>query len=650
MSSAAPYSRPLCDAPAPPGLFAGKIVACLRGTNARVEKGYNVKQGGAAGMILYNPTLADIETDNHWLPTVHLADGTDFVAFMTGHTGVTGSFTAGQKRDGLGDAMAAFSSRGPAGLFIKPDVTAPGVQILAGMTPTPETVVEGPPGENFQAIAGTSMSSPHTAGAALLLADAHPSWTPGQIKSALMTSSVEQVLKEDLTTPADPFDRGAGRIDVARASAVPLTFDETAERYFALGADPLNAIHLNLPSINAPVLPGEVTTTRTFTNTTNRRIWVELYGRVPAGSKISISPKAMRVNAGESATFSVTITSDAPLGEQQFGSIRMAVSGIKTMHLPIAFVHEQGEVSLEQTCLDDTLARRTDTTCTVVATNLGANPQSVDLSTVANSKLKFLSATGATISPNGRTATGPSVTLAGNSPGLPSVDPGASPAGFLPLSLFGIDPTAVGDEEILNFNVPAYRFNGVTYNRIGVDSNGYLVAGGASAEDNNCCSLPTGPSPARPNNVLAPFWTDLDGTGAPGVSAGILTDGVSDWLIIEWQVNVWGTTSGRHFQVWIGLNGVQDLSFTYDPAALPADPDGQDFLVGAENELGQGEMSATLPTEDLVVTSTDPTPGESASYSLVVRGQNRGSGLLTTTMDADGVLGRTIVKTRITVE
>jgi hypothetical protein len=83
---------------------------------------------------------------------------------------------------------------------------------------------------------------------------------------------------------------------------------------------------------------------------------------------------------------------------------------------------------------------------------------------------------------------------------------------------------------------------------------------------------------------------------------------------------------------------------------LPADPDGQDFLVGAENELGQGEMSATLPTEDLVVTSTDPTPGESASYSLVVRGQNRGSGLLTTTMDADGVLGRTIVKTRITVE
>ncbi len=72
-----PYSTPLCASPAPPGTFTGKIVACQRGGNARVDKGYNVLQGGAVGMILYNPTLADIETDNHWLPTVHLADGRD---------------------------------------------------------------------------------------------------------------------------------------------------------------------------------------------------------------------------------------------------------------------------------------------------------------------------------------------------------------------------------------------------------------------------------------------------------------------------------------------------------------------------------------------------------------------------------------------
>nr|MBA3799359.1 S8 family serine peptidase [Geodermatophilaceae bacterium] len=217
LASAAPYSDALCTTPAPDGLFAGKIVACERGVIARVEKGYNVLQGDALGMILYNPTLADIETDNHWLPTVHLADGTEFLAFMAANPNATASFTAGQKATDQGDVMAAFSSRGPGGDFLKPDLTAPGVQILAGHTPTPEDITLGPPGQLFQAIAGTSMSSPHVAGSAALLVALHPDWTPGQIKSALMTTATTAVVKEDTTTPADPFDFGAGRIDLTRA-------------------------------------------------------------------------------------------------------------------------------------------------------------------------------------------------------------------------------------------------------------------------------------------------------------------------------------------------------------------------------------------------------------------------------------------------
>ena len=83
-ASAPPYSNAGCDEPAPAGLFTGKIVACER-TPGRILKGFNVKQGDAAGMILYNPTLQDIETDNHWLPAVHLADGAQFLAFMAAH-------------------------------------------------------------------------------------------------------------------------------------------------------------------------------------------------------------------------------------------------------------------------------------------------------------------------------------------------------------------------------------------------------------------------------------------------------------------------------------------------------------------------------------------------------------------------------------
>src|SRR4029450_12011120 len=105
----------------------------------------------------------DVETDNHWLPTVHLADGAAFRKFMADQKNVTGTFTGGAKPPAKAAVMAAFPSRGPPGPFIKPDVTAPGVQILAGHTPTPESPAEGPPGERFPAIAGTSMSSPPVA-------------------------------------------------------------------------------------------------------------------------------------------------------------------------------------------------------------------------------------------------------------------------------------------------------------------------------------------------------------------------------------------------------------------------------------------------------------------------------------------------------
>ncbi|NMR19467.1 S8 family serine peptidase [Cellulomonas fimi] len=653
LASAPPYSDALCQAPAPAGLFDGKIVACQRGVNARVDKGFNVLQGGAEAMVLYNPALQDVETDTHWLPSVHLADGTDFLAFMAAHADVTGSFPDAQVREGQGDVMAAFSSRGPAGLFLKPDVTAPGVQVLAGDTPISEGSASGPAGEYFQAIAGTSMSSPQVAGAAVLVRALHPDWTPGQIKSALMTRSVEDVLKEDLVTPADPFDMGAGRIDVGQAASATLTFDETAARFQELGADPVNAVDLNLASINAPVMPGELTTTRTFTNTGDRRVIVNASTEAPAGSTITVSPRRMVVGAGESATFTVTITSDAAIGEQQFGSIELSANrGAGTYRLPVAFIHTQGEVTLTQTCTPDEVVIRGDATatCTVQATNGSADEQVVNLTSTVDGSLRVVDATGATVVSN-REVRRSAVTLEGAAPGVPSVDPGASPAGYLPLDAapFSITPIAVGDEEVLNFNVPAFTYNGVSYSSLGVDSNGYLVAGGATAEDNNCCNLPTGPDDAPPNNVLAPFWTDLDGTGAEGILVGTLTDGVSSWIVVEFRLFVWGTTSERVSQVWIETGPEQGISFAYDPTNLPADPAGQAFLVGAENEIGQGDMESVLPTTDLVVTSSDPTPGDAATYTYTVRGVRPGAGVATTEMVADGVPGTTVVTSEIAI-
>ena len=647
------YDDPLCgELPPAADTFDGMIVACQRGTQARVWKSFVVSEGGGEGMVLYNAALQDVETDNHWLPTIHLPDGTDFVAFMDSHTGVTGSFPAGEARDGEGDVMAAFSSRGPGGLFIKPDVTAPGVQILAGNTPTPpEPTTEngaGPADEYYQAIAGTSMSSPHVAGAALLLAAAHPDWTPGQIKSALMTTAITDVLKEDIATPADPFDMGAGRIQLGRSNRVALSIDESAHDFLAMGNDPLSAVHLNLPSVNAPVLPGRLVTTREVVNISGVTQTFSAWAVSPAGSTITVSPASFRLRPGQPQTLSIEIITKAPMDAQQFGSIQLRAQVGAQQHLPVAFIHTQGEVSLAQDCNPGSIEQGDLSRCIVTATNHSFDEQTIDLDTFVNRKLRIVRVVGATRESD-RHASLHDATLAGAQPGVPSLETyGPLGSGYLALSGFGVTPDAIGDEEFINYDVPSFIYNGKTYNTIGVNSNGYLVAGGGTSEDNNCCNVPGGTSPERPNDVLAPFWTDLDGTAANGIYAAILTDGVGNfWLIIESHLDVFGTTDERILQVWIGLNGVQDITFNYGNAQ--PDPNGQDFLVGAENEIGEGEMNATLPTEDFVVVSTDPTPGDSATYRVVVRGIGVGTGRVRTEMTGPGLPGTTIVRTAIPI-
>ena len=633
LASAAPYGSVNCTVPAPPGTFTGKIVACQRGGNGRVAKGFNVAQGGAAGMILYNPTLADVETDNHWLPAIHLADGADFRAFMAAHGGVVASFTAGAPGTGQGDVMAAFSSRGPGGLFIKPDVTAPGVQILAGHTPDPDTIDVGPPGNLFQAIAGTSMSSPHVAGAAVLLQDLHPEWTPGQIKSALMTTATTDVVKEDQATKADPFDLGSGRIDLTVAGNPGLTFDAPAAQMIDVGLDPLAAPQLNVPSINVPVLAGEIKVTRTATNVSGRRVRYDISTKAPALSSIKVIQTSLDLLPGRSVRLDITIKSRAATA-QYFGEIKLTprTPGLPTLHIPVAFVPQQGEVALSSTCAAASVKLQRTTNCTVTATNTTSIDTTVDLTTKGDQQVQVTGATGATVKGAKATLTG--AALVGRRAGVPSVTTGGL-FGYLPLDTFGIDPVPVGDEQIVNFNVPGFVYGGTTYSRIGIDSNGYIVVGGGSIEDNSFDALL--PDPSRPNNILAPFWSDLDGSDAPGIYVGILSDGVSDWIVVEWRVNVFGTNSLRVFQTWIGVNGTEDISYAYDPANLPADPDGIPFAVGAENVDGGGQAIDGLPTGDLTVTSSPSSPGGTASYNRPGAGYGHRSGQ---GHDRDGVAGR----------
>lgn len=334
-------------------VVAGKIVLGKRGVYARVEKSLAVYMAGGAGLILYNENDSQSQNaDNHWVPTVHInnTDGLAIKAYIAATADPVAQIAGGEFTEIDAPWMAAFSSRGPnpvAGDIIKPDITAPGVNILAGASPYPDPGFL--PGELFQCIGGTSMSSPHVAGAFALIKQAHPDWSPAMAKSAIMTTAYQDVMKEDGVTPADPFDMGSGHLNVGgkaiKGSAFEpgLVYDAGLYEYaaFTCGMDwgiftpgscvflesigvPMEPYNLNYPSIGIAELPGSLTVQRTVTSVTRDRGWREYSVSVdaPEGYEVIVSPAVLRLRSGQSATYEVTITNvEAPIGEWRFGSL-----------------------------------------------------------------------------------------------------------------------------------------------------------------------------------------------------------------------------------------------------------------------------------------------------------------------------------------
>ena len=239
-----------------------------------------------------------------------------------------------------GNVMAAFSARGPAPVpgILKPDVTAPGVNILAGFTPDAANAAAG---ENFAYLSGTSMSTPHVAGAAALLRQAHPTWSPAALRSAIMTTARQDVTTSSGTADAHAFDFGAGHI-VPNAAVDPgLVYDTTPDEYdaFACGvASPavpaarcaeleaagfsFDAVALNQPSIAVPNLASERTVTRRVTNADDEAGVYTAEIEAPAGLEVTVTPPSLSLAPGESATFDVTIRYVSGLLDQwRFGAL-----------------------------------------------------------------------------------------------------------------------------------------------------------------------------------------------------------------------------------------------------------------------------------------------------------------------------------------
>jgi subtilisin family serine protease len=635
-AASSPTLDSLCQNSTVDAAFSGKVVVCQRGTNGRAEKGFNILQRGAVGMILYNQSAAvtDVETDNHFLPASHIqfADGQAVLAFLVAHPNVQATMTLSSAVTAQGDVMASFSSRGGPGQPLgvnKPDITAPGVQILAGHSPQHVDVAGGPNGELFQAIAGTSMSSPHIAGAGALLKDLFPAWGPGQIKSAIMTTAFQNVFKEDGVTPATPFDTGSGRVDLSHAYRPGVTFSATADDFVNLQN---NLSLANLPSLYVPTMLGKVSVTRTMqSETAAPKVWLVAVD-APADVHVSV-PRVLFV-PGRSQT-DLPITVDArtvPLNGVRHASLHLTtLGGDFQATFPITIVRREGVVTVEKACTETSIPWLGTTDCTIAMTNTSFDgAANVSMTDVLPLNLRLVSANGpagTTTGPFGRllSFTG---TLAAAQPPDVSIGAGTSPGGgYLPLSLFGIAPIAgVGDDTITNFTVPAFSYGGETYTRIGVGSNGYLVVGGGTGADVSVNNQ-SFPDPTRPNNVLAPFWTDLNPGAAGAIRIGTLTDGVNTWLVVDWAaVKEFSTAKTASFEVWIGVNGAEDITFAY--GTIQGNGDLGFLTVGAENRFGNRGANyyvngtGALPdgTTQLRVSTSPPVPGETKTITFKVRG------------------------------
>ncbi len=310
--------------PFPAGTFNGQIVICDRGEYGRVEKGRNLLAAGAGGMILVNQPGQgnDVTADEHCLPSLHVPSdsGQSLKSWLTNGSGHQGRIPASTRQVGVefGGRLAVSSSRGPilgAPNLMKPNVTAPGTDILGAGAPDANAI-------SFST--GTSMASPHVAGAALLLRHAFPAWSVDAVISALETTASADLVFTDAGEPARVIDGGAGGIQVDKAARAGLYLPVTEAEFLAAnpaqGGDPGK---LNLPGVVSDACAGSCDFHRTLKALAPSSWSVSLEGDLA----IEVEPSSFSLQTGEEVTLSITISagSVAP-GQWGRGSIALVPS------------------------------------------------------------------------------------------------------------------------------------------------------------------------------------------------------------------------------------------------------------------------------------------------------------------------------------
>lgn len=284
----------------------GKVALIERGGCNFSEKIQNADDAGAVLAVIYNNTGGSISMNvaDATLPAYSIlqSEGQAFVNFInaSGATPVTVDFEpAVAQADVLGD----FSLRGPSALtsVTKPDITGPGINIYAAV----DDATTG----GYGYLSGTSMSSPHLAGAGALIRSVQPDWTPAEVKSAIMLTAFTDGTKEDRTTPWDPDDVGSGRVDLSKAALAGFVLNETYDNFLA--ADPASSGDpktLNIASARNMDCADSCDWTRTLRNTLSTPSSWSVTVNAPEGLDVSVDTPSFSFDGSATATQEITIT------------------------------------------------------------------------------------------------------------------------------------------------------------------------------------------------------------------------------------------------------------------------------------------------------------------------------------------------------
>ncbi|MEH7224605.1 S8 family serine peptidase [Bacillus sp. JJ1566] len=304
----------------------GKIALISRGAGiAFVDKAIAAKAAGAVGAIIYNNVAGEfVDVPGMAVPTIKTTqeDGNKLIAELEkGNNKVSFTITPAGSVD---ETVADFSSRGPVNFtwMIKPDVSAPGVNITSTV-PTHDPA--NPHG--YAAYQGTSMASPHVAGAAALLLQAHPDWNVDDVKAALMNTAVEL---KDASGKVYPHNtQGAGSIrplDAINAKTLATPGSHSFGVFYKDKGKQVEKQHFTIKNLS---------------NERKTYSFDVSFAGNPAGIKVSTSNN-LKVNAGHSQKVNLNVQVDAGKLEQGYYEGTITISdGTKTFDVPtILFVKE----------------------------------------------------------------------------------------------------------------------------------------------------------------------------------------------------------------------------------------------------------------------------------------------------------------------